>query len=215
MYCRPAPDYLPDPESCLLTGITPQLCLERGLPEHEFAARIEAEPGPARHHRRGLQHDPLRRRDHALHVLAQPDRSLCAGMAERMRPLGPAGRGAPDLRAAPRRYRVAAQGGRVSQPEARAPVARQRPGARGRARCPVGRARHDRAGEADPAAAAEAVRVRARPAPQGPRGRGTAPARHGRYRAPLPPRIGHVPGGPGLPGHPVAARQPPDQPQRA
>ena len=43
IYCRPAPDYLPDPESCLLTGITPQLCLERGLPEHEFAARIEAE----------------------------------------------------------------------------------------------------------------------------------------------------------------------------
>ena len=24
-YCRPAPDYLPDPESCLLTGILPQL----------------------------------------------------------------------------------------------------------------------------------------------------------------------------------------------
>ncbi|CAM3362700.1 exodeoxyribonuclease I [Paracidovorax anthurii] len=43
VYCRPAPDYLPDPESCLITGITPQLCLERGLPEHEFAARIEAE----------------------------------------------------------------------------------------------------------------------------------------------------------------------------
>ncbi|WP_343592573.1 exodeoxyribonuclease I [Paracidovorax wautersii] len=43
IYCRPAPDYLPDPESCLITGITPQLCLERGLPEHEFAARIEAE----------------------------------------------------------------------------------------------------------------------------------------------------------------------------
>ncbi len=43
IYCRPAPDYLPDPESCLITGITPQVCLERGLPEHEFAARIEAE----------------------------------------------------------------------------------------------------------------------------------------------------------------------------
>lgn len=43
IYCRPAPDYLPDPEACLITGITPQLCLERGLPEHEFAARIEAE----------------------------------------------------------------------------------------------------------------------------------------------------------------------------
>ena len=48
MYCQPANDYLPDPASCLLTGITPQLCLERGVPEHAFAARIEgllAEPG--------------------------------------------------------------------------------------------------------------------------------------------------------------------------
>jgi exodeoxyribonuclease-1 len=43
LYCRPAPDTLPDPESCLLTGIVPQTCLERGLPEHAFAGRIEAE----------------------------------------------------------------------------------------------------------------------------------------------------------------------------
>ncbi len=48
IYCKPAPDYLPDPVSCLITGITPQHCLEHGLPEHDFAARIEAalgEPG--------------------------------------------------------------------------------------------------------------------------------------------------------------------------
>ncbi len=45
IYCRPSPDYLPDPESCLITGITPQLCLEKGLPEYAFAARIEAELG--------------------------------------------------------------------------------------------------------------------------------------------------------------------------
>jgi exodeoxyribonuclease-1 len=48
LYCRPANDYLPSPESCMLTGITPQVCLERGLPEHEFAAQIEqllAQPG--------------------------------------------------------------------------------------------------------------------------------------------------------------------------
>lgn len=48
LYCQPAPDYLPDPESCLLTGITPQVCLERGLPEHAFADAIEqqlARPG--------------------------------------------------------------------------------------------------------------------------------------------------------------------------
>jgi exodeoxyribonuclease I len=42
LYCQPAPDYLPDPQSCLITGITPQTCLERGIPEHEFAAQIEA-----------------------------------------------------------------------------------------------------------------------------------------------------------------------------
>jgi exodeoxyribonuclease-1 len=42
IYCQPANDYLPDPESCLLTGILPQHCQERGLPEHEFAAAIEA-----------------------------------------------------------------------------------------------------------------------------------------------------------------------------
>ncbi len=43
LYCRPAPDTLPDPESVLLTGILPQHALQRGLPEHEFAGRIEAE----------------------------------------------------------------------------------------------------------------------------------------------------------------------------
>lgn len=40
-YCRPAPDFLPDPQSCLITGITPQICLQRGVPEHQFAAIIE------------------------------------------------------------------------------------------------------------------------------------------------------------------------------
>jgi exodeoxyribonuclease-1 len=42
IYCRPADDYLPDPQSCLITGIVPQTCLELGLPETEFASRIEA-----------------------------------------------------------------------------------------------------------------------------------------------------------------------------
>jgi exodeoxyribonuclease-1 len=48
LYCQPAPDYLPDPQACLITGITPQHCLEHGVPEHEFAATICAafsEPG--------------------------------------------------------------------------------------------------------------------------------------------------------------------------
>lgn len=42
-YCQPAPDFLPDPESCLLTGILPQQALEQGVPEQAFAAAIEAE----------------------------------------------------------------------------------------------------------------------------------------------------------------------------
>ena len=42
-YCQPSPDYLPDPESCLLTGILPQACLAQGIGEHAFAAAIEAE----------------------------------------------------------------------------------------------------------------------------------------------------------------------------
>lgn len=48
LYCQPANDFLPDPQSCLITGITPQHCLEQGVPEHEFARQIEAafsEPG--------------------------------------------------------------------------------------------------------------------------------------------------------------------------
>ena len=42
LYCQPAPDFLPDPVSCLITGITPQQCLEWGVPEHKFAATVEA-----------------------------------------------------------------------------------------------------------------------------------------------------------------------------
>ncbi|MES2257357.1 MAG: exodeoxyribonuclease I [Pseudomonadota bacterium] len=48
LYCQPAPDFLPDPQACLITGITPQQCLERGVPEYKFAAAIEkafAAPG--------------------------------------------------------------------------------------------------------------------------------------------------------------------------
>ncbi len=39
-YCQPTDDYLPDPSSCLVTGITPQICETKGLAEHEFAAKI-------------------------------------------------------------------------------------------------------------------------------------------------------------------------------
>ncbi|MCQ8117817.1 exodeoxyribonuclease I [Methylomonas rosea] len=47
-YCQPADDYLPHPEACLITGITPQLAAARGVCEAEFAALINqqlAEPG--------------------------------------------------------------------------------------------------------------------------------------------------------------------------
>jgi exodeoxyribonuclease-1 len=40
LFCQPAPDYLPDPQACLITGITPQQCLEQGVPEHKFAEAI-------------------------------------------------------------------------------------------------------------------------------------------------------------------------------
>ncbi|MFO1329057.1 MAG: exodeoxyribonuclease I [Rubrivivax sp.] len=42
-HCQPPLDRLPDPESCLLTGILPQHCREHGLAEHAFAAVVERE----------------------------------------------------------------------------------------------------------------------------------------------------------------------------
>ncbi len=43
IYCRPAEDVLPDPVACLVTGITPQKAMEKGLPEAEFASCIMQE----------------------------------------------------------------------------------------------------------------------------------------------------------------------------
>ena len=40
IYARPANDFLPHPMACLVTGITPQLALEKGLPEAEFIRLI-------------------------------------------------------------------------------------------------------------------------------------------------------------------------------
>jgi exodeoxyribonuclease-1 len=39
-YCQPTDDCLPQPEACLITGITPQRAQERGLPEPGFIRRI-------------------------------------------------------------------------------------------------------------------------------------------------------------------------------
>jgi exodeoxyribonuclease-1 len=43
LYCRPAPDVLPHPEACLVTGIAPQKALNEGINEADFIARIHAE----------------------------------------------------------------------------------------------------------------------------------------------------------------------------
>lgn len=43
IYCRPTPDSLPKPDACLITGLTPQVALSKGLPEFQFAAQIHAE----------------------------------------------------------------------------------------------------------------------------------------------------------------------------
>ncbi len=45
LYCQPPTDRVPEPEACLVTGITPQECAAKGLPEHQFADRINAALG--------------------------------------------------------------------------------------------------------------------------------------------------------------------------
>ncbi len=43
LFCKPADDFLPHPEACLVTGITPQQALDEGVPEAEFIGRIHRE----------------------------------------------------------------------------------------------------------------------------------------------------------------------------
>ena len=40
IYAKPANDFLPHPQACLITGITPQYALEQGVPETEFMQGI-------------------------------------------------------------------------------------------------------------------------------------------------------------------------------
>ncbi len=40
LYCQLSEDYLPNPEACLVTGITPMTCMEQGVTEAEFAKKI-------------------------------------------------------------------------------------------------------------------------------------------------------------------------------
>lgn len=48
LYCQPPADMLPQPDACLITGITPQLAREKGVAEPQFIAEIlqqMAQPG--------------------------------------------------------------------------------------------------------------------------------------------------------------------------
>lgn len=45
IYCKPADDFLPQPEACLVTGITPQIAAQNGIPEAEFFKKIHEELG--------------------------------------------------------------------------------------------------------------------------------------------------------------------------
>jgi exodeoxyribonuclease-1 len=43
IYCKPTDDMLPQPEACVVTGITPQLAMEKGICEAEFIAAVYTE----------------------------------------------------------------------------------------------------------------------------------------------------------------------------
>ena len=43
IYCQPQRDILPSAQACLITGITPQLAMEKGIPEPEFIHAIHRE----------------------------------------------------------------------------------------------------------------------------------------------------------------------------
>jgi exodeoxyribonuclease-1 len=43
IFARPANDFLPQPQACLVTGITPQQALTEGVPESEFISQIHEE----------------------------------------------------------------------------------------------------------------------------------------------------------------------------
>jgi exodeoxyribonuclease-1 len=42
-YCKPTHDCLPSPEACAVTGISPQLCEQKGIIEHQFIQKINTE----------------------------------------------------------------------------------------------------------------------------------------------------------------------------
>ncbi|ANQ52484.1 exodeoxyribonuclease I [Flammeovirga sp. MY04] len=44
-FCQPSLDFLPEPEACLITGITPQIANNNGIPEYQFMRIIKNELG--------------------------------------------------------------------------------------------------------------------------------------------------------------------------
>jgi len=47
LYCQPTPDFLPNPEACLVTGISPQDAMRKGVIEAEFIQQIYQEMSQA------------------------------------------------------------------------------------------------------------------------------------------------------------------------
>ncbi|MDQ7049070.1 MAG: exodeoxyribonuclease I [Enterobacterales bacterium] len=43
IYCKPSDDFIPHPDACLITGITPQIATEKGLIERDFFKQIHLE----------------------------------------------------------------------------------------------------------------------------------------------------------------------------
>ncbi len=43
IFCRLSPDYIPDPDSCLVTGLTPRIVNEKGMSEADFADAVHRE----------------------------------------------------------------------------------------------------------------------------------------------------------------------------
>ena len=70
-YCSPADDVLPHPVACLITGITPQEALRKGIVETEFAENILHEMMQGGHLQRRLQQSSFRRCIHAPPVIPQ------------------------------------------------------------------------------------------------------------------------------------------------
>ena len=214
LYCKPANDYLPDPQSCLITGITPQVAWERGVPEREFAARIEAEmarPGTV-----GVGYNTIRFDDEITRFMfwrnlidpyAREWQNQCGRwdlldvvrLAYALRPDGIVW---PTKEDGTQSFKLEhlTQANGLQHEAAHDALSDVR--------------RHHCAGAAAAPAQPPAVRLCLQPAQEGPRGGRVAPARHGADGAALFACFGHVQRRTRVPGRDVAAGQPPHQQER-